>query len=275
MKWMDQWNVAASINAYGWTVEMEIPWEMLDYPDTTEPIRMGINFDRGQVRTGIRSWWSNIGVEESYEKDGHWLHVLPPPKLSGSQGSLDTLKSIEPSEPTELAKRSEPIAPTEPVLGKTDTVSLTPTPMRPTVVNSSNTDIFRSVNASTLNPVDGLRLGIGFEAGRRWYAAPFFFDEKIQKNLRGYLRIARIGSQDQYPGANWVAHFWYPRNLKTFVNLTRITKSEDERILLIIGAGHLGFLKQIVEDSEFYHLESPLEYLEAGEKERPSTERAD
>ena len=97
-------------------------------------------------------------------------------------------------------------------------------------------------------------------------------DEKIRKNLRDYLRIARIGLQDQYPGANWVAHSWYPRNLKTFVNLTRITESEDERILLIIGAGHLGFLKQIVEDSEFYHLESPLEYLEAGEEEKLSTE---
>ena len=97
-------------------------------------------------------------------------------------------------------------------------------------------------------------------------------DEKIRANLRDYLRIAQIGLQDQYPGANWVAHFWYPRNLKTFVNLTRITESEDERILLIIGAGHLGFLKQIVEDSEFYHLESPLQYLETGEKEKPSTE---
>ncbi len=86
-------------------------------------------------------------------------------------------------------------------------------------------------------------------------------DEKIRTNLRDYLRIARIGSQDQYPGANWVAHFWYPRNLKTFVNLTRITESENERILLIIGAGHLGFLKQIVEDSEVYHMESPLKYL--------------
>ncbi len=86
-------------------------------------------------------------------------------------------------------------------------------------------------------------------------------DEKIRTNLRDYLRIARIGLQDQYPGANWVSHFWYPRNLKTFVNLTRITESEDERILLIIGAGHLGFLKQIAEDSEFYHIESPLQYL--------------
>ena len=86
-------------------------------------------------------------------------------------------------------------------------------------------------------------------------------DEGIRKNLRDYLRIARIGLQDEYTGANWVAHVWYPRNLKTFVNLTRITESEDERILLIIGAGHLGFLKQIVEDSEVYHMESPLQYL--------------
>ena len=92
-------------------------------------------------------------------------------------------------------------------------------------------------------------------------------NEKIRANLRDYLRIARIGLQDRYPGANWVAHCWYPRNLKTFVNLTRITESEDERILLIIGAGHLGFLKQIVEDSEVYHLESPLKYLDAGEVE--------
>ena len=98
-------------------------------------------------------------------------------------------------------------------------------------------------------------------------------DEKIRTNLRDYLRIARIGLQDQYPGANWVSHFWYPRNLKTFVNLTRITESEDERILLIIGAGHLGFLKQIAEDSEFYHIESPLQYLEADGEEKSSIEK--
>ena len=98
-------------------------------------------------------------------------------------------------------------------------------------------------------------------------------DEKIRTNLRDYLRIARIGLRDEYPGANWVAHFWYNRNLKTFVNLTRITESEDERILLIIGAGHLGFLKQIAEDSEVYHIESPLQYLEAGGEEKSSTKK--
>ena len=80
--------------------------------------------------------------------------------------------------------------------------------------------------------------------------------------------LPELAFKTSTPGANWVAHFWYNRNLKTFVNLTRITESEDERILLIIGAGHLGFLKQIVEDSEVYHIESPLQYLEAGGEEK-------
>ena len=42
-------------------------------------------------------------------------------------------------------------------------------------------------------------------------------DEKIRKNLRDYLRIARIGLQDQYPGANWVSHLLVsqePQNLR-------------------------------------------------------------
>ena len=59
---------------------MEIPWQMLDYPDTTKPVRMGINIDREQQRTGERSWWCNLGVNEFRENDGHWIDVLPPPR---------------------------------------------------------------------------------------------------------------------------------------------------------------------------------------------------
>ena len=93
IEWMEQWNVAANLVEDGWVVEMEIPWRMLDYPDTTEPIQMGINFDRGQARTNVHSWWSNIGVQEFYKNDGHWLNVLPPPKSSHIQGLLDSLEN--------------------------------------------------------------------------------------------------------------------------------------------------------------------------------------
>ena len=97
-KRISQWNVAAKIVKDGWIVEMEIPWEMLDYPDTKEPIRMGINFDRFQARTLTHSWWSNIGSTERYEDDGHWLHVIPPPKSTDTQGLLNTLETDKYSE---------------------------------------------------------------------------------------------------------------------------------------------------------------------------------
>ena len=79
-EWIGLWKAAAQIVEDGWVVEMEIPWQMLDYPDTTEPVRMGINIDRGQQRTGEKSWWCNLGVNEFRENDGHWVDVLPPPR---------------------------------------------------------------------------------------------------------------------------------------------------------------------------------------------------
>ena len=79
-EWIGLWKTAAQIVEDGWVVEMEIPWQMLDYPDTTEPVKMGINIDRGQQRTGEKSWWCNLGVNEFRENDGHWVDVLPPPR---------------------------------------------------------------------------------------------------------------------------------------------------------------------------------------------------
>ena len=93
--------------------------------------------------------------------------------------------------------------------------------------------------------------------------------EQLYTDHQGYLRTARIGLNDQYPGANWVAHWWYAHNLKNFVNLTRITESTDDRILLIVGAGHVYLIQQFLEDSGDYIVESPLKYLNANEAEIP------
>ena len=93
--------------------------------------------------------------------------------------------------------------------------------------------------------------------------------EQIYADHQPYLRTARIGLNDQYPGANWVAHWWYAHNLKNFVNLTRITESTDDRILLIVGAGHVYLIQQFLEDSGDYIVESPLQYLNANEAETP------
>ena len=82
---------------------------------------------------------------------------------------------------------------------------------------------------------------------------------------RAYLHDARVGLGDQYPGANWLAHIWYDRNLKIFVNITRITESADDRILVMVGAGHIFLVQQFLENSGDYIVESPLKYLKAEE----------
>jgi len=79
-EWIGLWKAEARVVKDGWIVEMEIPWQMLDYPDTRKPIRMGINVDRWQQRIGEKSWWSNLGVNHFQENDGHWIDVLPPPR---------------------------------------------------------------------------------------------------------------------------------------------------------------------------------------------------
>ncbi len=161
-EWADQWKVASKIVDDGWVVEMEIPWQILDYPDTTEPILMGINFDRKQQRTGEHSWWSNVGVEKLYSNDGNWMQVLPPSKSSLMQGMLDAFEK----------DRYNPAG----VFTQGNQVSIT------------DKDFFRLLNTSGLNPVDGLRLGGGFELGKRWYYDPLFFErsgETIRRNVNG------------------------------------------------------------------------------------------
>ena len=91
--------------------------------------------------------------------------------------------------------------------------------------------------------------------------------EQMFADHQSYLRTARIGLKEQYPGANWVSHWWYAHNLKNFVNLTRITESTDDRILLIVGAGHVYLIQQFLEESGDYIVESPLQYLDPGEME--------
>ena len=80
---------------------------------------------------------------------------------------------------------------------------------------------------------------------------------------RAYLRMSQVGLGNHYPGANWVGNHWYPRNLKVFVNLTRITESPEDRILVIIGAGLVFLLQQFLEDSGDYIIESPLKYIKS------------
>jgi hypothetical protein len=79
LEWEGAWKAAARTVADGWVAEMAIPWSILNYPAAKGPTTVGINFDRRQARTKVHSWWSNIGLQEFTEKDGHWVGVQLPP----------------------------------------------------------------------------------------------------------------------------------------------------------------------------------------------------
>jgi hypothetical protein len=78
--------------------------------------------------------------------------------------------------------------------------------------------------------------------------------------LSGWFRVG-IGSE--YPGVDYVTA-WYNRNLRIFANLQRITGSPEDRILLIIGGGHLPILRHCVQASQDHDLVEVAQYLGGG-----------
>lgn len=89
-------------------------------------------------------------------------------------------------------------------------------------------------------------------------------DEWLTQNARAYYRIGLLGTPDDPIGANWV-QLWFGRNLAIFNNIARRTGSHD-RVLVIYGAGHGNFLRQLAADSGIYRVHDPIQWLSAQPK---------
>ncbi|MCI0586758.1 MAG: DUF5694 domain-containing protein [Planctomycetes bacterium] len=77
-------------------------------------------------------------------------------------------------------------------------------------------------------------------------------EEHVLRGHGAYLvRSFKVGVGNEYPGVDAVTA-WYNRNLRIFANLQRITDGPEERILLIIGGGHVPILWHAVEASPEY-----------------------
>jgi len=63
-----------------------------------------------------------------------------------------------------------------------------------------------------------------------------------------------------YEQSDYLAN-WYKRNLRMFANLNRITEFPGDRVLLIVGSGHLGILRDFALDAPQYKLIEPTDYL--------------
>lgn len=84
-------------------------------------------------------------------------------------------------------------------------------------------------------------------------------DTFLEQNARAYFRIGMLGTASDPIGANWV-QLWFGRNLAIFNNIARNTDKGD-RVLVIYGAGHGNYLRQLAIDSGIYRVHEPLDWL--------------
>jgi hypothetical protein len=85
-------------------------------------------------------------------------------------------------------------------------------------------------------------------------------EKRMDEWHKSYLSLLRVGAGTDYAGADLLRD-WYERNLKIYANIGRLADSPNERIFVIIGAGHLKLLQQFVEDSGEFELEQANKYL--------------
>ncbi|MEH6662701.1 MAG: DUF5694 domain-containing protein [Parasphingorhabdus sp.] len=75
-----------------------------------------------------------------------------------------------------------------------------------------------------------------------------------------YWNVMTIGEGEKQTGAE-LAAYWFMRNAKIFNKLVQVTKPGD-RVILVYGAGHGAWLREIVERTPGYILEPTMPYLQ-------------
>ena len=70
-------------------------------------------------------------------------------------------------------------------------------------------------------------------------------DDKVTEDVGFYYRDAHFGEPGDWAGADLVAD-WFRRNMRIFSNVLRLADSPNDRVLVVYGAGHLGWLQHDV-----------------------------
>ena len=70
-------------------------------------------------------------------------------------------------------------------------------------------------------------------------------DATVAKDVAIYYASVPFGEPGDYAGSDLLA-LWYQRNIRIYHNIVALIDSPNDRILVIYGAGHLGWLQQNV-----------------------------
>jgi hypothetical protein len=68
-------------------------------------------------------------------------------------------------------------------------------------------------------------------------------DARVRSDMALYFAVDRLGEPWEYAGSELIAS-WYGRNIRIYHNIVALADSPSERILVVFGAGHLGWLRQ-------------------------------
>ena len=81
-----------------------------------------------------------------------------------------------------------------------------------------------------------------------------------RETLDMYLQLVRVRGEDEFVGAQVVAE-WYRRNFCIFANIAAAIDSPQDRVLVLFGAGHAPYLRELVQSSPDLELVEANEYL--------------
>jgi hypothetical protein len=67
-------------------------------------------------------------------------------------------------------------------------------------------------------------------------------DDRVADDVGLYYRAGQLGEPYDWAGADWVSD-WFKRNMRIYSNVVQLADPANERVLVIFGAGHLGWLR--------------------------------
>ena len=68
-------------------------------------------------------------------------------------------------------------------------------------------------------------------------------DSRVARDVAFYYAFVPYGEPGDYAGPDLLAA-WYQRNIRIYHNIVKLVEPPNDRILVIYGAGHLGWLQQ-------------------------------
>jgi len=84
-------------------------------------------------------------------------------------------------------------------------------------------------------------------------------DAKVKQDVATYFELVAFGEPGEYAGPDLLAA-WYQRNIRIYCNIRKLVESPNERVLVIYGAGHLGWLQQDVANDASVKLRKLAEF---------------